>query len=55
MLRKFKAWRKHRRVEAQRRHYEALRNHALFRASNGERLTRNEREEFNLPDWTGDY
>jgi hypothetical protein len=41
------------RERAVRRRYETARHDALVRASNGERLPRREREELNLPDWTG--
>lgn len=40
------------RARAARRQWERHRHDALVRASNGERLPRLEREEFNLPDWT---
>jgi hypothetical protein len=35
------------------RRYEKARDDALVRASNGEHLPRKEREELDLPDWTG--
>jgi hypothetical protein len=46
MIRKYKAWR-------ERVRYEKARDNAMFRASNGEHLPRLEREQLNLPDWTG--
>lgn len=35
------------------RRFEIARQEAMFRATNGERLPRLEREALNLPDWTG--
>jgi hypothetical protein len=46
-------WRKKRRKVLELRAWNRRRENALFRASNGERICRLEREELNLPDWTG--
>jgi hypothetical protein len=46
LLKKYRAW-------AARRAWEKHRLNALVRASNGEHLPRLEREQFDLPDWTG--
>lgn len=40
------------RARAERQRWEKHRHNALVRASNGEHLSRLEREEYNLPDWT---
>lgn len=51
--RKWRGWRKKRDAAYAKRQWESHRSHALFRASNGERLTARERREYDLPDWTG--
>jgi hypothetical protein len=53
MLEWFRAWRVSYRKRANRRAWERARFDAEFRASNGEHLTRVEREQYQLPDWTG--
>ena len=41
------------RARRAKRRFEEARHKAMFRASNGERLPRQEREALSLPDWTG--
>lgn len=52
LIEPMRAWARRRDTRKQHRRWERHRAHALFRASNGEHLTRLEREQFDLPDWT---
>lgn len=53
MFKKLKKLRKKMRKRRLKSAWNTARNDALFRASNGERLPRLEREMYKLPDWTG--